>query len=305
MNQLTLRQRFTTGRSLWLMIAVALGLALGSQAATARECYRETPLPADVRLTAPGPEVPEAVARFAGAWSGAWLDKGKEALCHTLVVEEVYANGIARVIVSGGTYADWDVRLPGFLRVTGRIVDGELRFSIDGIKLAYRVADEALQGKFDHPDGTTGGASLSRVADVSQVGCGSQAWGLPPAPPATGPRDRLTAAELLGADAGSGPQCLLYARRSGRASPAPLHRDGDGCSLHDVASPPWLPRSVRDPARLHGRLLHAGRASGAGRARHPASPRHPDSLPGPGVVGARRWRPVSGFVPLCGGQSNQ
>jgi len=70
---------------------VALGLTVGTQAAAARECHRETPLPADVRLSAPGPEVPEAMARFAGAWIGAWLDKGSEALCHTLIVEEVLA----------------------------------------------------------------------------------------------------------------------------------------------------------------------------------------------------------------------
>jgi hypothetical protein len=34
------------------------------------ECHWETPLPADVRLAAPGLEVPEALARFAGAWMG-------------------------------------------------------------------------------------------------------------------------------------------------------------------------------------------------------------------------------------------
>jgi hypothetical protein len=58
-----LRHRCTTGGYLWLCLAVALGLAPGSQAAAARECHRETPLPTDVRLVAPGPQVPEAVAR--------------------------------------------------------------------------------------------------------------------------------------------------------------------------------------------------------------------------------------------------
>jgi hypothetical protein len=82
---------------------VALGLTLGTQAAAAKECHRETPLPTDVRLIAPGQEVPEAVARFAGTWLGAWLDEGSEALCHTLIVEEALANGYARVIYSIGT----------------------------------------------------------------------------------------------------------------------------------------------------------------------------------------------------------
>ena len=53
------------------------------------------------RLIAPGPEIPAAVARFAGVWVGVWEDSG--GLCHTLVVEEVFANGYARVIYSVGT----------------------------------------------------------------------------------------------------------------------------------------------------------------------------------------------------------
>jgi hypothetical protein len=55
------------GRHLWLCLALALGLALGAQAAMAKECHYETPLPADVRLSALSLKVPEAVARFAGA----------------------------------------------------------------------------------------------------------------------------------------------------------------------------------------------------------------------------------------------
>jgi hypothetical protein len=230
MNRPRLRRALWRGRRLWLCLALSLGmdiaathgLALATPVAAARECHRETPLPADVHLSAPGPQVPEAVARFAGAWIGVWLDKGNEALCHTLVVEEVYANGFAWGIVSDGTYADWDVRLPAFLCVNGRIVDGELRFDIHGIKLAYRVADDALQGHVDLPDGDTLRASLTRMADVSQVGCGSQAWGLPPAPPAVGPRDRLTAAELQGAEPGTGPIHNAYFMPVGQAAPA-LH----------------------------------------------------------------------------------
>lgn len=125
-----LRHRCTTGGYLWLCLAVALGLALDSQAAAARECHRETPLPTDVRLVAPGPQVPEAVARFAGAWTGVRLDRqGRDAQCHTLVVEEVLANGYARVTYSVGAYADWS-RYPQFLHATGRIVDGDLRLHL-------------------------------------------------------------------------------------------------------------------------------------------------------------------------------
>jgi len=224
MNRQTRHHGYTTRPHLWVVMTVALGLALGRQAVTAKECQRETPLPADVRLTVPGPQVPEAVARFVGAWTGTWVDQGgRETQCHTLVVEEVLANGYARVIVSYGTYADRDVRLSGLLYVTGRIVDGELRFQLPlppRPKRAYRFADDTLQATREGPGGTDR-VRLSRLTDVSQVGCRAQAGAVPPAPPTTGPRDRLTAAELLAStDATSGLVHNDYFMPVGQAAPA-------------------------------------------------------------------------------------
>jgi hypothetical protein len=207
----------TRGRYLWLVIAVALGLALSTQAAAAKECQRETPLPADVRLIAPGPQVPEVVARFAGGWVGAW--ENTDGFCHTLVIEEVFANGYARVIYGHGASLALNVPLPGFWRATGRIVDGTLRFHEpipEHPEFAYRVAGETLEGTFQGK----GHVRLTQVADVDQVGCGPQAGGLPPAPPAAGPRDRLTAAELLATDAGTGPVHNAYFLPVGQAAPA-------------------------------------------------------------------------------------
>jgi hypothetical protein len=115
----------TTGHQVWLVIAVTLGLAVGAQATAAKECHHETPLPADVRLLTPGPEIPAAVAPFAGVWVGVWEDSGE--LCHTLVVEEVFANGYARVIYSVGTSQVLNIRLPGFRRATAK---GRVRLCI-------------------------------------------------------------------------------------------------------------------------------------------------------------------------------
>jgi hypothetical protein len=222
MHRRLLHHGGTTGRQLWVVILVALGLALGSQVAAATECARATPLPADMHLVAPGPEVPEAVARFAGAWTGAWGEGRGEALCHTLVVEEVWAHGYAQVIYSIGTSASRGVRQPTFLRTTGRIADATLLFHLpvpDRPNLAYRFVGEALHGTFND----TGRVRLSRVEDVSQVECGQSAGGLPPAPPATGARDRLTAAELLAsAEVNGGPVHNAYFLPVGQAAPA-LH----------------------------------------------------------------------------------
>jgi len=74
-----------------------------------------------------------------------------------------------------------NVRLPGFVHATGRIVDGVLRFrgpGPDRPELAYRVTGETLSGTFKGD----GHIRLTRMADVSQVGCGPQAENPPPAP---------------------------------------------------------------------------------------------------------------------------
>jgi len=171
--------------ALGLVITVALTLALWKQATVAKDCHRETPLPKNVHLIAPSADIPEAVARFGGVWTGVWRPRGLAAiylllrglvrgqspvpLCHTLVVEELLPNGYARVILSIGSAAYWDVPLPGFWRFTGRIIDGTLRFQLpDGLKLAYWVVGETLQGTFD-VSGGTGRLYLRRVAQQFPV----------------------------------------------------------------------------------------------------------------------------------------
>jgi Beta-lactamase len=206
-----LRPIFTSGRHLWLCIAVAGALALSTSATAARECARETPLPAEVHLIAPGAEVPEDIAWFAGIWSGEAEDE-RGSICTTLVVEEALTSGYAQVIFSMGTSAALHVRLPWFLRATGRVVDGELRVQlalpIPGVfppTLTYRVAGQTLQGTHEGGDWRPGRATLTRLADESQVGCGPPTAGPLPPPSASGPRDRLTAADLLAPDSGHRP----------------------------------------------------------------------------------------------------
>jgi len=100
MSNHTIPHKFTAALHAWLCISIALGLALASQAPAATECQRQRPLPVDVVLVTPGPQVPEAVARFAGVWIGEW--ERTDGFCHTLIIEEVFANGFARVLHSHG-----------------------------------------------------------------------------------------------------------------------------------------------------------------------------------------------------------
>jgi hypothetical protein len=104
-----LRSRAIAGGAI-AILATALLVAT----AHAMDCVSETPLPADVKLTLPGTNVPADLARFAGAWTGVWDGD----VCSALVVEEVFANGVARVVYSRGTSEALKIRQPRYWRAT-------------------------------------------------------------------------------------------------------------------------------------------------------------------------------------------
>ena len=59
------------------LAVLALVLSVGAVAEGAIDCRGTTPLPDDLTLVAPAADVPESLARFAGAWTGAWRDAGR------------------------------------------------------------------------------------------------------------------------------------------------------------------------------------------------------------------------------------
>jgi hypothetical protein len=78
-------------RSLVILV-VLLVVAVGPRPAEARDCRDETPLPADVKLIAPGPDIAPEAARSAGAWTGAWKEQDTDTICATLVVSRTTAS---------------------------------------------------------------------------------------------------------------------------------------------------------------------------------------------------------------------
>jgi hypothetical protein len=166
-------------------------------ALAAMDCRGTMPLLPDVRATPPAADVPAASTPFAGAWSGAWRDaKDNEAQCTTLVVEELYANGYARVVYAIGRSATLGSGNPNVWRATGRIADGVLRFRLpvfDRPLLTWRLDGDRLQGTIND----AGRVTLTRTADLAALDCARYQQTAPVSRPA-GARDRLTAAELLG-----------------------------------------------------------------------------------------------------------
>jgi hypothetical protein len=200
---------------------------------SANECSRLTPLPADTTIIPAEADVPADVARFSGAWGGVWTSRsGDGGPCTTLVVEEVLANGFARVVYSIGVFEP-HVTLPRYWRASGRILNGVLSFGIPApgsqAEFTFRPAGTDLAGTFK--EGTVESVvTVAPIADVRQVGC-------PPVPAVVRPsgttRDRILASELLATWTGDGPVHNDYFMPIGSAAPA-RH------SLHGTLTVPAL-----------------------------------------------------------------
>jgi hypothetical protein len=216
------RASFTVG----LIVALIVGLAAAAPS-EGKDCQSDTMLPSDVRVTIPGADVPASAARFSGTWNGLWKDKDRDdGLCRTLVVEDVLANGFARVVYSHGTYEGWKVRQPNFWRASGRVVDGVLRLEVPYISrpdVTYRFVDGTLRETFRGQPSAT----LTRMRDVSLVGCRAQPAPAPPAPSRSGPRDRLTADELLAPPSSARvPRTIAISRPWAHRDPPGTHSRG-------------------------------------------------------------------------------
>jgi hypothetical protein len=235
------------GRRTLVGRAVLAVLLMGAGAtAHAKDCARAIPLPADVTITPPAADVSADLARFSGAWGGVWApSNGGDGPCGVLVVEEVFANGYARVIHSAGV-SDPATPQARFWRASGRIVDGVLRFELPlswRPALTYRVDGNGLAGTFKELS-REATMTATRIADLRQVGC--------PRLPAVGSpgaaRDRIVAAELLSPDGPAGGLVHNdYFMPIGNAAPArhtlrgtltihaaKLARAHDGCAGLDV-----------------------------------------------------------------------
>jgi hypothetical protein len=266
---------------------VLAAMLLGTVAAAhAKDCAGAAPLPADVTITPPAADVSADLARFSGAWSGAWAPRGQgDGPCGVLIVEEVFANSYARVVHSVGP-ADPVSPQPRAWRASGRIVDGVLRFELPlswRPEVTYRFAGNDLAGTYR--DFTTDATTTAvRIADLRRVAC-------PRLPAVTAPsgtsRDRIVAAELL-SPSGS-PGGLVhndYFMPIGTAAPArhalrgaltiqtaKISRAHDGCAGLDVPAAgftaaffthgehlvPAVRTIIRPPGSRAGLILSPGR----------------------------------------------
>lgn len=191
----------------------------GSQTrSSTKECLSATPLPADITITPPGQDVPKDIATFSGAWGGVWGRTTAGGPCATLVIEEVLADGYARVVYSIGVFEP-HLRMPRYWRASGRIRDGVLSFGLPAPSRAeytFRPAGTDLVGTYKEGN-LESKITVTPIGDVRQVGC-------PPVSAVTAPsgstRDRILASELLGTWTGDGPVHNAYFMPIGDTQPA-------------------------------------------------------------------------------------
>ncbi len=109
------------------------------------------PMPADLRITPPGADVPPDRAKFSGIWLGKW----NNVLDSALAVEEIKPTGVVKVVYAYGTALQWNITKPGWWRPAGRFAQNELYLTMGQTTATYRMlADGLLSGSYGND--TTG-----------------------------------------------------------------------------------------------------------------------------------------------------
>jgi hypothetical protein len=141
---------------------------------------------------------PGSAAR-GSAWRNA---DGADIQCTALVVEELHANGFARVVYSVAVSSKTGNGMPYLFRVGARYVDGMLKFVLPTparSPLTYRFDGAELAATF----GATDSARLRRTTDIAEMRCAKASRAELRAP--TGMRDQLTSRELMTSSSPDGP----------------------------------------------------------------------------------------------------
>jgi hypothetical protein len=128
-----------------MAVAIVVMLLIPIQAPLSATC--ETPLPEDVSVERPAPNLTPEQARLFGTWgNGKW----DGVLCNTLVVEAIDEKGNVKAIYSWGTYSGWNI-WKGQNRVFGKLIeDNKIRFEFgNGAIVTYWFSGEELEGTYD------------------------------------------------------------------------------------------------------------------------------------------------------------
>jgi dienelactone hydrolase len=139
-------------------LALAASLWMMTPANSADVLIDGVPIPDDVTI-APAPEgTSELSSRFLGAWAGAWDDRLK----HILIVEQVSADGSARIVYGVGDEPAFGIART-YRRFDATVSGGTLELAAGAFSARYELApDNTLAGAFQR-GATRSNARLSKI----------------------------------------------------------------------------------------------------------------------------------------------
>jgi dienelactone hydrolase len=199
---------------------LAFLLCTASMADSAELFVDGVPIPEDAAIAAAPPGAPDAARRFLGAWVGSWDDLIKA----ILIVEEVRADGTARVAHAIGDYAPFN-RKSGVWRQDAILAGDTLTFTVSGFTTTYTLADDDTIAATFQGGLLRSNARLSRhaLADLKRSGA-AIAWSkrivafLPTALTEDGKPVRLEAAMFRPDGAGPFPLLVINHGSTGRGN---------------------------------------------------------------------------------------
>lgn len=148
-------------------VAIAiLGIGATTVAVTALLPAQGTlaPLPKNISIQTPPPDVSSQAAAFSGAWLGAW---GHE-LPGALIVEKISSDGVAHVIYSWGDSPAIGIKA-GWVRELGYISNNSLLLATNyGPRISYTLnPDGTLAGLYEIPNTPPSVVMLHRVPSTN------------------------------------------------------------------------------------------------------------------------------------------
>jgi hypothetical protein len=125
-------------RSLLDVQSTSGDLATAQASLTLMACERQIPY----ALTGPSPDVPSTARGFSGVWVGQW----ESSRCAALIVQQILADGSARILIAHGSHVG---SKPGYRGIVGTIRGNTLTASDGGVGWEYvLVSSTVLDAKF-------------------------------------------------------------------------------------------------------------------------------------------------------------
>jgi len=154
-----LNRRVVMKRLLPVVLMVLAGVSLCSCATT--KSLTSVPLPEDVQIVPPDPNLPPEIKAFSGKWSGSseWQNRrNNDGVDVILIVEKIINEQQAMVVIASGDGRGWKIGR-GWERSTANFLKTEEGISlmvdsrVSSQKIKYRVKGDQLTGISDAAGG--------------------------------------------------------------------------------------------------------------------------------------------------------